>query len=104
MNVTHLVEMHEMIGIVIKDQEIIFTGYPVDLFSSFQGNNDASRVRAGSIYIHYFRHFLTGKEPVSQNFPEYFRDRAIVVLRDRYKLRFVRCYHNFDARIEGVGD
>lgn len=98
-NYTHLVKMHEMIRIVVEKQEIVFTGYPVDLLSSFQGYNDASRIRASGVYIHHFRHFSTVKLPISQSFPEYFRYGTIVVLRDRYELRFVRCYLWSKSRI-----
>lgn len=91
-NCTYLVKMHKMIRIIVEDQKVVFTGYFVNFFSSFQRHNDASRICTRRVYIHYFWHFCTGNLTILQSFSEHFRYGTIVVLWDYYKFRFVRRY------------
>lgn len=89
-DVTRLVEVHEMIRIVIQDQEVVFAGYPVNLLPPFQRDNNACGIRSGGVYVHYFWHFLARQFPVPQRFPENLWNHTMLILRDRDQLHLMR--------------
>lgn len=88
----HLVKVHEMIGIVVEDQEVVLAGYIVDLLASFQRYYNAGGIRARGVYVHYLGRLFAGELATPQRLPQHFRDGAVVILRDRYDFRFVWRY------------
>jgi len=97
--VAHLIKMDEVIRIIVKDEEVVLAGYPVDFLPSFQRYDDTGRIRTRRIDVHYFRHFLAGHLSFPENFPHDFRDGTIVVLRDPDEFCLVRC-DLFETRLK----
>lgn len=86
----HLLEVHEVVRIIVQDQEVVLASYPIDLLSPFQRKNDTGGIRSGGIYVHYFRHFLSRQLSVSQRFPQNIWNQTVLILGDRDQLYVMR--------------
>ena len=87
---THVGEVHEVVWIIIEDQEIIFTRDAIDLLPSLYWHNRTSWVSPSGVYVHDLGHLKARGFALLKPLAQACRTHAVVVLIDSDHLCIVR--------------